>query len=87
MFTQWKKSYRADAFFLYNEGSTHLLRRYIIAAARDRDEVCAVCQEPLMDDEKCEVLGCGHVFHTACAHAWIAVAPHCPICRAVTDPL
>jgi hypothetical protein len=66
------------------------------AAASARDvleyylsaEVCAICFEPLENDEGCGVmvLGCRHAFHALCINENRRHRQECPVCRARQRP-
>ncbi|KAJ1264698.1 hypothetical protein BS78_08G020300 [Paspalum vaginatum] len=49
----------------------------------DGEESCVICAAPYEAGEPCSVLPpCTHVFHKACAAAWLRQSTTCPLCRA-----
>mmetsp|Transcript_28692 Transcript_28692/g.32902 ORF Transcript_28692/g.32902 Transcript_28692/m.32902 type:complete len:483 (+) Transcript_28692:292-1740(+) len=62
-----------------NRHNCHLLCNLQIAT---QSSDCAVCCEQLENSEKVLVVpGCGHIFHEACALAWLQSHNTCPYCR------
>uniref|UniRef100_K3YYL8 RING-type domain-containing protein n=1 Tax=Setaria italica TaxID=4555 RepID=K3YYL8_SETIT len=56
------------------------------AAARSKEEECAVCLAGLEDGEEARFMPCcGHGFHAQCVATWLAMAsrPTCPLCRRI----
>jgi hypothetical protein len=53
-------------------------------------ELCAICQELLVDKTNPELelreLPCGHEFHKACVDTWLSLEPRCPTCNAEARP-
>ena len=45
------------------------------------DDVCAICQETLENDDEVSTLDCDHIFHTYCIKEWGCYKPECPICK------
>jgi hypothetical protein len=51
----------------------------------DENQSCAICQEPLVDEEANrplrEITLCEHTFHQACIDRWFTRNVRCPVCR------
>jgi hypothetical protein len=43
-------------------------------------EPCSICLDIGVGDEVA-VLACGHVYHAACIHKWLAANDDCPLCK------
>jgi len=46
-----------------------------------KEEVCAICLEPMRAGEMCRRLPCLHCLHAGCAMTLLPEAPSCPVCR------
>lgn len=44
-----------------------------------RDQMCAICQEPV--ECATRIRACGHCFHSTCIGQWFSMNPRCPVCR------
>lgn len=44
------------------------------------DKECAICLEEI-NDSKCIVLKCNHIYHKKCINAWLKKNETCPMCR------
>ncbi|CAO1630367.1 unnamed protein product [Parajaminaea phylloscopi] len=52
-----------------------------IPALRAGDR-CGICLEEWADADSCRILGCKHVYHTACVDEWLEKSSNtCPMCR------
>mmetsp|Transcript_1207 Transcript_1207/g.2634 ORF Transcript_1207/g.2634 Transcript_1207/m.2634 type:complete len:269 (+) Transcript_1207:117-923(+) len=45
------------------------------------EELCVVCQEPLIPGSKAKAMPCGHKFHDECLDKWVQKSNSCPTCR------
>jgi len=53
------------------------------------EPICAICLEMVHGRDMVRILGCSHVFHSACLERWYSGRHHlCPLCRAcfITEP-
>ncbi len=50
---------------------------------------CCICREDFVEGDVLRMLGCRHVWHSACIAAWIMVGcmPRCPRCKHCTTPM
>jgi len=46
-----------------------------------RDEICAICLDPVQVNSVIRVLKCGHAFHSSCIIHWLTSANRCPLCN------
>lgn len=47
-------------------------------------DTCAICLDGYENDNRVRVLGCEHVFHTACIDPWLRRGrPTCPLCQTI----
>ncbi len=46
-------------------------------------EMCGVCLEIFIVDDKCSRLQCNHSYHTDCCVEWFKIHGTCPLCRFV----
>lgn len=44
-------------------------------------EACAICREPILNQQSAHCLPCAHRFHLGCAARWLDINPVCPVCR------
>ena len=50
----------------------------------ENDNVCAICQDQMTEDQASTTLNCGHKFHTQCLENIIHYGHNrCPLCRSV----
>ena len=45
------------------------------------DNVCCICIEEFMNNDKLTELNCKHIYHTYCINEWFEKDKTCPICR------
>eukprot|EP00916_Digyalum_oweni_P003758 GHVL01006698.1.p1 GENE.GHVL01006698.1~~GHVL01006698.1.p1 ORF type:complete len:314 (+),score=19.34 GHVL01006698.1:18-959(+) len=57
------------------------LRIRLSVSGEEFDEMCAICTESYVDEDKVIHLSCGHVFHENCLQTWFRINQICPICR------
>ena len=50
-------------------------------AGPDETDVCGICMEPCAVSLHYTILGCTHVFHSACIRPWLIRNSTCPNCR------
>jgi len=55
--------------------------RLDVSPKDQRSNACPVCTEPYAPGDVAVRLPCGHVFHDACAVAWLKGHNTCPYCR------
>ena len=42
---------------------------------------CAICLDPIKNEQKCRILSCFHVFHANCITSWLIKTSSCPNCK------
>ena len=47
------------------------------------DDDCAICVEPIKENDMCKILGCNHVYHVNCIKKWVVFKNKqtCPMCN------
>ena len=45
------------------------------------NERCIICMEEFIDNEKVNLLPCGHIFHINCIKQWLLKTKSCPFCK------
>merc|ERR1712150_41444 len=51
------------------------------SADASQEATCQICLESFVPGELLRALPCMHLFHVACADAWLSRSGSCPICR------
>lgn len=49
--------------------------------AKNTDETCCICLEPVAAFLPIPALRCRHAFHAACLERWVAIRSVCPLCQ------
>ncbi|KAG3104626.1 hypothetical protein PI124_g8734 [Phytophthora idaei] len=61
-------------------------REELTSCDEDEDQnVCVICLDGNMEEERMETLPCGHVFHAQCIAQWLLYRRVCPVDRRSVD--
>ncbi|KAG8411084.1 hypothetical protein J3458_016195 [Metarhizium acridum] len=44
-------------------------------------DTCAICLEPMLDEDEIRQLQCEHIFHSSCFGQWFFSHDTCPVCK------
>jgi len=54
----------------------------IIKIKNANNEICTICLENFLINDKINILGCNHIFHKECLDNWF-INNNCPLCRKI----